>query len=220
MSMIERTIFREEHHIFRESVRRFVDREIVPFHAQWEKDGIVPRELWLKAGAEGLLCCTVPEEYGGMGLDYLFDVVVCEELWRAGASGPGFLIHTDLVATYLLSFGAEDQKRQWLPKMVTGEAIGSLGMTEPHAGSDLKNIRTRAVRDGDDFVINGQKVFISNGQSCDVLVLATRTSTADAQNEITLFLVATSLPGFKRGRNLDKLGLKAQDTLELFFEDL
>src|SRR6266702_4624680 len=113
MSMIERTIFREEHHIFRESVRRFVDREIVPFHAQWEKDGIVPRELWLKAGAEGLLCCTVPEEYGGMGLDYLFDVVVFEELWRSGASGPGFLIHTDLVATYLLSFGTEDQYREW-----------------------------------------------------------------------------------------------------------
>src|SRR5277367_5810794 len=171
MSMIERSLFREEHHIFRESVRRFVNREIVPFHAQWETDGIVPRELWLKAGAEGLLCCTVPEEYGGMGLDYLFDVVVFEELWRSGASGPGFLIHTDLVATYLLSFGTEAQKRQWLPRMVKGEAIGSLGMTEPHAGSDLKAVRTRAVRDpaavpGDndaDFIVNGQKVFISNG---------------------------------------------------------
>ena len=140
--MIERTIFREEHEIFRQTVRRFVDREIVPFHAKWEADGIVPRELWLKAGAAGLLCCTVPEQYGGMGLDYLFDVVVFEELWRAGASGPGFLIHTDLVATYLLSFGTEAQKRRWLPKMVSGEAIGSLGMTEPHAGSDLKAIRT------------------------------------------------------------------------------
>ena len=149
--MIERTLFREEHNIFRESVRRFVEREIVPFHAQWEKDGIVPRELWLKAGAEGLLCCTVPEEYGGLGLDYLFDVIVFEELWRVGASGPGFLIHTDLVATYILSFGTEAQKRHWLPKMVRGEAIGSLGMTEPHAGSDLKAIRTRAVRDGDDY---------------------------------------------------------------------
>src|SRR5258708_6045071 len=152
-AMIERTIFREEHAIFRESVRRFVDREIVPFHAQWEKDGIVPRELWLKAGAEGLLCCTVPEQYGGLGLDYLFDVVVFEELWRSGASGPGFLIHTDLVATYLLSFGTEEQKREWLPKMVSGEAIGSLGMTEPPAGSDLKANRTRAGRDGNDFVL-------------------------------------------------------------------
>src|SRR5258706_1320105 len=218
--MIERTIFREEQHILRESVRRFVDREIVPFHAQWEKDGIVPRELWLKAGAEGLLCCTVPEEYGGMGLDYLFDVVVFEELWRSGASGPGFLIHTDLVATYLLSFGTEAQKRQWLPKMVSGEAIGSLGMTEPHAGSDLKAIRTRAVRDGDDFVISGQKVFISNGQLCDVIVLATKTNAGPGSNEVTLFLVDTSLPGFRRGRNLKKLGLKAQDTSELFFDDV
>src|SRR3954465_10049312 len=237
MSMIERTIFREEHHIFRESVRRFVDREIVPFHAQWEKDGILPRELWLKAGAEGLLCCTVPEEYGGMGpdypsdgvpaeefgrmgLDYLFDVVVFEELWRSGASGPGFLIHTDLVATYLLSFGTEAQKRQWLPKMVSGEAIGSLGMTEPHAGSDLKAIKTKAVRDGDDYVISGQKVFISNGQLCDVIVLATKTDSSAGAKGVTLFLVDTALPGFRRGRNLHKLGLKAQDTSELFFDEV
>ena len=218
--MIERTIFREEHHIFRESVRRFVDREIVPFHAQWEKDGIVPRELWLKAGAEGLLCCTVPEEYGGMGLDYLFDVVVFEELWRSGASGPGFLIHTDLVATYLLSFGTEAQKRQWLPKMVSGEAIGSLGMTEPHAGSDLKAIRTRAVRDGDDFVINGQKVFISNGQLCDFVVLATKTDGSAGAKGVTLFIVESNRPGFQRGRNLEKIGMKAQDTSELFFENI
>src|ERR1700716_1661170 len=218
--MIERTIFREEHHIFRESVRRFVDREIVPFHAQWEKDGIVPRELWLKAGAEGLLCCTVPEEYGGMGLDYLFDVVVFEELWRSGASGPGFLIHTDLVATYLLSFGTEAQKRQWLPKMVSGEAIGSLRMTEPHAGSDLKAIRTRAVRDGNDFVINGQKVFISNGQLCDFVVLATKNDSSAGAKGVTLFIVESSRPGFARGRNLEKIGMKAQDTSELFFENI
>jgi alkylation response protein AidB-like acyl-CoA dehydrogenase len=218
--MIERTIFREEHHIFRESVRRFVEREIVPFHGQWEKDGIVPRELWLKAGAEGLLCCTVPEEYGGMGLDYLFDVVVFEELWRSGASGPGFLIHTDLVATYLLSFGTEEQKRQWLPKMVSGEAIGSLGMTEPHAGSDLKAIRTRATRDGNDFLINGQKVFISNGQLCDFVVLATKTDGNAGAKGVTLFIVESNRPGFQRGRNLDKIGMKAQDTSELFFENI
>src|SRR5260370_20705642 len=183
--MIERTIFREEHNIFRESVRRFVDREIVPLHAQWEKDGIVPRELWLKAGSERPLWCTVPNRYGGMGLDYLFDGVVSEELWRSGASGPGFLIHTALVATYLLSFGTEAQKRHWLPKMVSGEAIGSLGMTEPHAGSDLKAIRTRAVRDGDDFVINGQNVFISNRQLCHVVVLATKAYRSSAANGTT-----------------------------------
>ena len=218
--MIERTLFSEEHNIFRESVRRFMSREVEPFHAQWEEDGIVPRELWLKAGREGLLCCTVPEEYGGLGLDYLFDVIVFEELWRIGASGPGFLIHTDLVATYILSFGTAEQKRYWLPRMVSGEAIGSLGMTEPHAGSDLKALRTRAVRDGDDFVISGQKVFISNGQLCDFVVLATKTDTAAGAKGITLFIVEADRPGFRRGRNLAKLGMKAQDTSELFFDEL
>jgi acyl-CoA dehydrogenase len=218
--MIERSLFSEEHEIWRASVRRFVEEEIVPFHAQWEVDGIVPRELWLKAGAQGLLCCTVPEEYDGLGLDYLFDVVVFEELWRVGASGPGFLIHVDLVATYILSFGTEEQKRYWLPKMVKGEAIGSLGMTEPHAGSDLKAVRTQARRDGDEFVINGQKVFISNGQLCDVIVLATKTDSTAGAAGVTLFLVESDRPGFTRGRNLAKLGMKAQDTSELFFENV
>lgn len=218
--MFERTLFNPDHEAFRETVRKFIEKEIAPFHAQWEVEGTVPRELWLKAGEAGLLCCTIPEEYGGLGLDYLFDVVVFEEMARSGFTGPGFLIHCDLVATYVKSFGSEEQKRHWLPKMVSGEAIGSLGMTEPHAGSDLRNIRTRALRDGDDYVINGQKVFISNGQLCDVLVLATKTEGASGEREITLFLVDTSLPGFKRGKNLEKLGLKAQDTSELFFEDL
>ncbi len=218
--MIERHLFREEHEMFRESVRKFVEKEIVPYHAQWEKDGIVPRELWRKAGAQGMLCCTVPEAYGGLGLDYLFDVVVFEELWRAGASGPGFLIHTDLVATYILSFGTEAQKKKFLPKMVSGEWIGSLGMTEPHAGSDLKAIRTRAVREGDDFVINGQKVFISNGQLCDVLVLATKTDGDGGAKGVTLFIVEGDRPGFRRGKNLEKLGMLAQDTSELFFDNV
>lgn len=218
--MIKRSIFSDEHEMWRESVRRFIEKEIVPFHAQWEEDGIVPRELWLKAGEAGMLCCTVAEEYGGMGLDYLFDVVVYEELWRVGASGPGFLIHSDLVATYIQSFGSEEQKKHWLPKMVRGEAIGSLGMTEPHAGSDLKAIRTRAVRDGNEFVINGQKVFISNGQLCDVLVLATKTDSAAGAKGVTLFLVESDREGFTRGKNLEKLGMKAQDTSELFFDNI
>jgi acyl-CoA dehydrogenase len=218
--MIERRLFSPEHEQFRETVRKFIDKEIRPYHYQWEEDGIVPRELWLKAGAAGLLCCTVPEEYGGLGLDYLFDVVVFEEMAKSGFTGPGFLIHCDLVATYVKSFGTEQQKRHWLPKMVSGEAIGALGMTEPHAGSDLKAIRTRAVRDGDDFVINGQKVFISNGQLCDLIVLATKTDSAAGAKGVTLFLVDTHLPGFVRGKNLDKLGMKAQDTSELFFENL
>jgi acyl-CoA dehydrogenase len=218
--MIERSLFSPEHEMWRETVRRFVEKEIVPYHAEWEHNGIVPRELWLKAGEAGLLCCTVPEEYGGLGLDYLFDVVVFEELWRAGASGPGFLIHTDLVATYILTAGTEEQKRHWLPKMVKGEAIGSLGMTEPHAGSDLKAIRTKAERSGNGFVINGQKVFISNGQMCDVIVLATKTDSAAGAKGVTLFLVDAASEGFNRGKNLDKLGMKAQDTSELFFDNL
>ncbi len=218
--MIPRKLFEPEHEIFRAAARRFIEKEIVPFHDEWEKAGSVPRELWLKAGEAGLLCCSVPEEYGGAGADYLYDVVVFEEMARAGATGPGFMIHTDLVATYIRSFGSEAQKRHWLPKMVAGEAIGSLGMTEPHAGSDLKNIRTRAVRDGDDYVINGQKVFISNGQLCDILVLATKTDSAAGAKGVTLFLVEGDREGFTRGRNLEKLGMKAQDTSELFFEDV
>jgi acyl-CoA dehydrogenase len=218
--MNKRELFHEDHEAFRDTVRKFITREIAPHHAKWEEDGIVPRELWLKAGAAGMLCCTIPEQYGGLGADYLFDVIVFEEMARSGFTGPGFLIHCDLVATYIKSFGTEEQKRHWLPKMVTGEAIGSLGMTEPHAGSDLKAIRTKAVRDGDDFVISGQKVFISNGQMCDVLVLATKTDSAAGAKGVTLFLVDTSLPGFRRGKNLDKLGMKAQDTSELFFDEL
>ncbi len=218
--MFTRDLFNEEHEAFRRTVRRFIETEIAPHHQQWEDDGVVPRSLWRKAGDAGLLCCTVPERYGGAGADYLFDVVVFEEMARSGFSGPGFMIHCDLVATYIASFGSEAQKRQWLPKMVTGDAIGSLGMTEPHAGSDLKAIRTKAVRDGDSFVICGQKVFISNGQLCDVIVLATKTDSAAGAKGVTLFLVDTHLPGFRRGKNLKKLGMKAQDTSELFFEDL
>ncbi len=218
--MFKRDLFNEDHEAFRDTVRRFIANEIAPHHERWEQEGLVPRELWLKAGAAGLLCCTVPEAYGGAGADYLFDVVVFEEMARSGFTGPGFMIHCDLVATYVASFGSEAQKRQWLPKMVRGEAIGSLGMTEPHAGSDLKAIRTKAVRDGDDFVISGQKVFISNGQLCDLIVLATKTDSAAGAKGVTLFLVDTSLPGFRRGKNLHKLGMKAQDTSELFFDEL
>jgi alkylation response protein AidB-like acyl-CoA dehydrogenase len=218
--MIKRDLFNAEHDAFRDTVRKFIEKEISPYHADWEEKGVVPRELWLKAGAAGMLCCTVPEEYGGLGLDYLFDVVVFEEMARSGFTGPGFLIHCDLVATYLKSFGTEAQKKEWLPKMVAGEAIGSLGMTEPHAGSDLKAIKTRAVRDGDDFVISGQKVFISNGQLCDLIVLATKTDASAGAKGVTLFLVDTSLPGFRRGQNLNKVGMKGQDTSELFFDEV
>jgi acyl-CoA dehydrogenase len=218
--MIARDLFSSEHELFRDSVKKFIAKEIAPYHAQWEKDGIVPRELWLKAGAAGMLCCTISEQYGGVGADYLYDVIVFEELFKSGFSGPGFLIHTDLVATYIKSFGTEEQKSKFLPKMVSGEWIGSLGMTEPHAGSDLKAIRTRATRDGEDFIINGQKVFISNGQLCDVLVLATKTDKDAGAKGVTLFIVERGMEGFKRGTNLEKLGMKAQDTSELFFENV
>ena len=218
--MFKRELFNSDHEAFRDTVRKFVENEIAPFHAQWEDDGVVPRALWKKAGAAGMLCCTVPEEYGGIGADYQFDVVVFEEMARSGFTGPGFMIHCDLVATYIASFGSEAQKKRWLPLMVSGEAIGSLGMTEPHAGSDLKAIRTKAVRDGDDYVINGQKVFISNGQLCDVIVLATKTDSSAGAKGVTLFLVDTHLPGFRRGKNLRKIGMKGQDTSELFFDDL
>ena len=222
--MIKRELFNEDHDAFRDMVRKFIENEIAPHHATWERDGIVSRDLWLKAGAAGMLCCTIPEEYGGAGADYLFDVVVFEEMARSGFTGPGFMIHCDLVATYVKSFGSEAQKQHWLPRMVRGEAIGSLGMTEPHAGSDLKAIRTKAVRvagkDGDDFLISGQKVFISNGQLCDVIVLATKTDSTAGAKGVTLFLVDTSLAGFRKGKNLQKLGMKAQDTSELFFDDV
>lgn len=218
--MNDRKFFTPDHEQFRDTVRKFIDKEILPYHYQWEEDGIVPRELWRKAGETGLLCSSIAEEYGGYGLDYLYQVIVVEEMAKGGFTGPGFYIHSEMAAPYIESFGSEEQKRHWLPKMVSGEVIAALGLTEPHAGSDLKAIRTRAVRDGDDYVINGQKVFISNGQLCDLLILATKTDSAAGAKGITLFLVDTRLPGFKRGKNLDKLGLKAQDTSELFFEDL
>ena len=218
--MIARKIFQPEHEQFRDSVRRFVEREIVPHHERWEEQGMVDRALWTKAGAAGLLCPNLPEAYGGCGPDYLFNVVITEELARVGATGPGFAVHSDMVATYINTFGTEAQKERWLPKMVTGEAIGALGLTEPSAGSDFKAIRCRAVREGDEYVINGQKVYISNGQLCDVVVLACKTDPAAGAKGMSFVLVEADRAGFKRGRNLKKIGLKAQDTSELFFDNV
>jgi alkylation response protein AidB-like acyl-CoA dehydrogenase len=164
-----------------------------------------------------MLCPNVPEEYGGAGGDWLYNAVVIEELARAGITGPGFMIHSEMVAPYILAWGSEEAKRTWLPRMVTGEAIGALGMTEPGAGSDAKAIRTRAVRDGGDYVIDGQKVYISNGQLCDLIVLACKTDPDAGAKGVSLIVVDTATPGFERGRNLAKIGLKAQDTSELFF---
>jgi acyl-CoA dehydrogenase len=218
--MIPRTLFSQEHDIYRDSVKRFIETEITPYHAEWEKAGVVPRELWRKAGEAGLLCMNVPEEYGGPGAGFLYNVVLAEELGKAGATGPGFAVHSDMVATYVLSFGTEQQKKEWLPKMVSGEAIGAIGLTEPGGGSDLKALRTRAIRDGDDYVINGQKTYISNGQLCDLLVLACKTDPEAGAKGVSLILVEATRAGFQRGRRLEKLGLKAQDTSELFFNDM
>lgn len=218
--MIPRTLFQAEHEQFRDSVRRFIEREILPHHERWEEQGRVDRELWTKAGEAGLLCPNLPEAYGGCGPDYLLNVVITEELARAGVTGPGFSVHSDMVATYIATFGTEAQKDHWLPKMLSGAAIGALGLTEPSAGSDLKGIRTRAVREGDEYVINGQKVYISNGQLCDVIVLACKTDVQAGAKGMSFILVEADRPGFKRGRNLKKIGLKAQDTSELFFDNL
>ncbi len=218
--MLPRTLFSEEHEMFREAARRFIEKEVVPYHAQWERDGIVDRDLWRKAGEQGLLCCTVPEEYGGPGGDFLHSAIVNEEMARVGASGPAFALHSDIIVPYLQAYGSEDQKREWLPKVVSGETVMAIGMTEPAAGSDLQCIKTRADRDGNHFVINGQKVFISNGTIADLYILACKTDPNEGAKGISLILVEGDREGFKRGRNLDKIGCKAQDTSELFFEDV
>ncbi|KXU33887.1 acyl-CoA dehydrogenase [Sphingobium sp. 22B] len=206
--------------MFRDSVRAFIEAELAPHHDQWERDKIVPRSVWRKAGEAGLLCCDLPEAYGGAGADWLYNVVVIEELAYAGITGPGFMVHSEMVAPYILAWGSEELKRAWLPKMVTGEAIGAVAMTEPGAGSDLKELRTRAVRDGDDYVVNGQKVYISNGQNCDFVLLACKTDPDAGAKGVSIVLTEAARAGFEKGRNLDKIGLKAQDTSELFFSDV
>ena len=219
--MIPRTLFAEEHALFRDQVRRFIANEIVPYHVDWEKDGVVPRSLWRKAGETGLLCTEVPEEYGGGGGgDFLFGAIMIEEMARAGATGPTFYLHSDIVAPYLVHYGTEEQKHRWLPPMVTGEVIVALGMSEPSGGSDVQGMRTHARRDGDEYVINGQKVFITSGFNADLVVLACKTDPKAGAKGVSLILVETDRPGFQRGRKLEKIGCKAQDTAELFFADM
>ncbi|MBP6778178.1 MAG: acyl-CoA dehydrogenase family protein, partial [Piscinibacter sp.] len=212
--------YTDEHHAFRDSVHRFVEREVRPHHAKWEKDGQVPRELYRKAGALGILLTGVPAEYGGGGGDFLFAHIVQEELGWAGATGPQFGLHSDIVAPYILHVGSEAQKRHWLPRMASGEAIAAIAMTEPGAGSDLAGVLTTARRDGDEYVIRGQKIFISNGQLADLVVVVAKTDPTQGARGVSLLLVETDRAGFARGRNLDKLGMDAQDTSELFFDDV
>ena len=218
--MIPRTIFSPEHETFRDTVRRFLAEHVTPFHAEWEKAGQVPRTLWQQAGKLGLLLCNVPEAMGGMGGDFLHSTVLVEEFARAGATGPTFYLQSDIIAPYLVEFGSAAQRERWLPRMARGEVVAALGMSEPSGGSDLQSMRTRALRDGDDYVINGQKVFITNGHSADVLLLACKTDPHARAKGVSLILVETDRPGFARGRRLEKIGCKAQDTAELFFQDL
>lgn len=215
-----RSIFREDHEIFREQVRRFVEREIVPFHGQWEKDGIVPKELWRKAGKEGLLCCMIPEAYGGGGGDFGHSAVIVEELARVNASAVGFTTHSDIIAPYILTYGTEEQKQRWLPSMARGEKIIAIGMTEPGTGSDLKAVRTTARRENDSYVVNGQKTFITNGQNAELVIMVCKTDPSRGAKGISLIVVEEGMEGFTKGRKLDKIGLRGQDTAELFFSDV
>jgi alkylation response protein AidB-like acyl-CoA dehydrogenase len=218
---VERHLFEADHDAFRETARAFCDKEIVPHHESWEEAGIVPRELWTAAGDAGLLGFMIPQEYGGGGArDFRFNAVVIEEITKARASGPGFSIHADLVSGYLLDYATDEQKERWLPRFCSGETITAIAMTEPGAGSDLQGIQTTAVRDGDHYVLNGQKTFISNGILADLVIVVAKTDPAAGYQGISLLVVERGMDGFERGRNLDKIGLKAQDTSELFFDDV
>lgn len=219
--MLPRTLFSSEHEDFRRTIRRFFDEEVTPNQEQWEEQGMVPRELWNRAGDLGFLCMGVPEEYGGLGADKLFGIVLMEEKAHSRSTSTNFEVHSDIVGGYIQHFGTEEQKRHWLPKMATGEAVGSLAMTEPSGGSDLQAIKTRAVKDGDDYIINGTKIFISNGWHADVIVLAVQTGdTREGKNDISLILVEGDRPGLSKGKPLKKIGLKGQDTVELFFDNM
>ncbi len=219
-AMLPRVTMDEDLELFRDAARKFMEKEIIPNHDQWEKDGVVSREAWLKAGEAGLLCPTMPEEYGGSGVDRRYSAVVMEELSRAFASGPGFSLHSDIVAPYILHYGSDEQKREWLPRMARGEVIGAIAMTEPGTGSDLQNVKTTAIADGNELVINGQKTFITNGQNADLVIVVCKTDPGEGASGVSLVLVEGDREGFQKGRNLDKLGLKAQDTSELFFSDV
>ena len=215
------SIYEQEHEDFRSSVRTFLEKEVVPFHDQWEKDGQVSREVWTKAGEAGLLCFDVDEEYGGAGVkDFRYNTVVAEEMARVGASGPGFPVHSDIIVPYISALGTDEQKQRWLPGLVSGEIISAIAMTEPGAGSDLQGIRTSAVDKGDHYVLNGSKTFISNGILSDLVIVVCRTDPDAGHKGISLLVVERGMQGFERGRNLDKVGMKAQDTAELFFDNV
>lgn len=219
--MIERTLYNADHAAFADSFQRFVDKEIAPFHEAWEEQGYVDREVWRRAGENGFLCATLPEAYGGSGVDKLYSVAQMEALARGGFSGIGFGLHSEIVAPYLLHYGTEAQKRHYLPRLATGEMVGAIAMSEPAAGSDLQGIKTTALPQPDgSYLLNGSKTFITNGWHADLVIVVAKTDPAAGAKGTTLLLVERGMPGFDKGKRLKKLGLKAQDTSELFFNNV
>ena len=219
--MIPRTLFNADHEAFRRSFRRFMDKEIAPFHAAWEEQGYVDREVWRKAGQNGFLCMTMPEAYGGSGADKLYSVVQMEELSSAGFTGIGYGLHNEIVAPYLLHYGTEAQKAKYLPLFATGEMVGAIAMSEPAAGSDLQGLKTTALKQADgSYLLNGSKTFITNGWHADLVIVVAKTDPAAGAKGTSLFLLESGTPGFEKGKRLKKLGLKAQDTSELFFDNV
>ncbi|AFU99957.1 acyl-CoA dehydrogenase family protein [Simiduia agarivorans] len=218
--MIPRTLFDAEHELFRDNLRRFLAAEAAPHHADWEKQGHVDPALWLKAGEQGFLAPTVPEAYGGVGVDFRYNAIVDEEVSRAGLSGIGWGLHSDIAVPYLIRLGSEEQKQRYLPGCVSGEIITAIAMTEPGTGSDLQSVQTTAMPDGDHYVLNGSKTFITNGQLANLVIVVAKTDPSAGAAGTSLLLVDTDSPGFSRGKNLEKVGMKAQDTSELFFQDV
>lgn len=220
---MERSIYNDEHQLFAQSVRDFVAKEIVPYNAQWEKDHMVSRESWLKFGEAGFLCMQVDEQYGGLGIkDFRYNAIIAEELARTGCAGPavGYPLHSDIVCPYIEHYGTEAVKNKWLPKMVSGEAIAAIAMTEPGAGSDLQGMRATAVDKGDYYLVNGSKTFITNGYLSDVVVVAVKTDPTKGAKGISLLVMDVTAKGFSKGKPFEKIGLHAQDTCELFFENV
>ena len=218
--MIPRTVFDEEHELFRDNVRRFLEHEVVPYHDAWEKAGQVDRELWRKAGAQGYLVPQAPEAYGGVEADFRYNAVIDEEVSRSGCTGLGWGVHSDIAVPYIMNYGSEAQKEKYIPACVRGDIVMAIAMTEPGTGSDLQGIRTTAIADGDDYVINGSKTFITNGQHADLVIVVCKTDPGAGAAGTSLVLVEADRAGFERGRTLEKVGMKAQDTSELFFNDV
>ena len=220
-TMISRTLFTIEHESFRDSFKRFMDREIAPFHEAWEEQGYVDREVWQKAGANGFLCMTLPEAYGGTDADKLYSVVQMEELGRAGFTGIGYGLHNEIVAPYILNYGTESQKQKYLPKFASGEMVGAIAMSEPGAGSDLQGVKTSAIKQADgSYLLNGSKTFITNGWHADLIIVVAKTDPSAGAKGTSLLLIERGMPGFEKGKRLKKLGLRAQDTSELFFHNV